>query len=146
MVNLLEEDFVAIDAFPEVAAEGIFPCEPFRERFPDKGFHAAGDTEEGFTSGDVGRLGDLVVGIIGKEGVFRVFTACRQSAVARNEHPEIRIADDAHEEGADGIVVCNPEIAFLFENHFLQFRRCSTAWGVFRDEILHNNNIKRDKG
>ncbi len=79
------------------------------------------DTKNRFTSGNVCRFGNFIVGVIREQSILRIFAPGRQSAVARNKHPVIRVADDAHKKGTHCIVIRNFEVAFIFKFSYLHF-------------------------
>ena len=99
LVGLLEDDLVAVGILVQVALDAVDATVLVRERLPQDAAVVGFDQHDGLAAGVLRRLRDLVVGVVGEEGVVAVDPAGGESAVAGDEHPVVRMADNAHEEG-----------------------------------------------
>ena len=76
VIDLLEHDFIAEEAFVQIPADAVPAGKALGKWFPDPDLTTGMHPEDGFAAGDVGRFGDLVVGVVGKQSEMTVLTSC----------------------------------------------------------------------
>lgn len=132
MVDLFKNDFVAVSALVQISG-GVLLRPHFRKRFPNGRSALFYRPDDGFAARQLRGLGNLVIGIVRKKGVFGIFSTGRQSAVARNEHPVVGVTHDTHKKRPHGIAICDFIIGFAVD-HFSgkanlgSFRHCYIAY------------------
>ena len=72
-----------------------------RERLPDGGAARLRDAQDGDRTDSAAEVMESIVGLVRKDAPFGLDPAGRQPAGAREEHPEIGVADDGHQERID---------------------------------------------
>ena len=119
VVVLLEDDLVAVSVLVEVALNAVHPLILLGEGLPQDAAILSLHEDQGLAAGGLRRLRDLVVGVVGEERVVAVDPTGGQSAVARQKHPVIRVAHDAHEERAHLVDVADLVVRLSVQRHFL---------------------------
>ena len=127
VVDLFEDELVAGNILVEMALASIETGVSVRERFPQLGAPISVDLEDGLGACPLAACGNLVVGLVGKEGGFCVDAAGRQPACAGDEKPVIGAADQAHEEGRHLVIVVNAVIGLAQHLYICAGRRLVTA-------------------
>jgi hypothetical protein len=75
-VRFLEDEAVAVKAFIQMACDRIDPLVAQRKRFPEKLFIAAVHTQNRFTSGDILRVVNFVIRVVGENRPLRIAPPC----------------------------------------------------------------------
>ena len=75
-VCFFKDEAVAVKAFIQMARDGIDPLVAQRERFPEKLVIAAVDTQNRFTSGDILRVVNFVIRVIGENRPLGIAPPC----------------------------------------------------------------------
>ena len=75
-VRFFEDEAVAVKAFIQMARDRIDPLVAQRERFPEKLVIAAVDTQNRFTSGDILRVVNFVIRVVGENRPLGIAPPC----------------------------------------------------------------------
>ncbi len=110
-MDFLEPDPVALDALIDMAGDLVQARRVGSERFPEGLPGVRFNPEGGERAGDSGTIVDAVDGLVGEKRVLRVDPAGGDTAVARHKQPEVRRADDVHEERRNPVAIGDAIIA-----------------------------------
>ena len=99
VVGLFEDDLVAIGVLVEVPLDAVDAAVLVGERLPEGTPVCGFDQHDGLAARRLCALRNLVVGVVGEKRVVAVDPSGGQTAIARQEHPVVRVTHDAHEEG-----------------------------------------------
>ena len=75
-VRFLEDEAIAVEAFIQMARDGIDPLVAHREWFPEKLVFAAADAENRFASSDILRVVNLVIRAVGENRPLGIAPSC----------------------------------------------------------------------
>ena len=75
-VRFLKDETVAVEAFIQMARDGIDPLVAHREGFPEKLVFATVDTQDRFTSSDILRVVNLIIRVVGENRSLGITPPC----------------------------------------------------------------------
>ena len=119
VVGLFEDDLVAVGVLVKVPLDAVDAAVLVGERLPEDAPVRGLDQHDGLASGGFCALRDLVVGVVGEERVVAVDPSGGQTAIARQEHPVVRMAHDAHEERAHPVYGADLVVGLPVSGHLL---------------------------
>jgi hypothetical protein len=118
VVDLLEDEPVAEHVLVQVALDPRVLSRVRGERFPhDRCTARAPHAQQRDRAGVVVAVVQPVHRLVGEERAVRVPPACGQTPAGRDEHPEVRVARDAHQEWAHPIVRRDPVVRLSIQRH-----------------------------
>ena len=125
MIDLFKNNLVAINALADVALNVIKAAQRFREGFPQVALPSPFDADNRPTTGYPVEVMNLVFGVVRKQRIVPIFTTGRQRPVTRQEHPMIRVTDNAHKEIGHLIVMGDAIEALAIDRYEFAFNiRC----------------------
>ena len=117
MVDLLEHQAVAGGVLVEIAFDGGSSARRPRRRVPRAGTPARPvDADQGHRAGVVMGVMELVHGQVGEQAAVGIHPPGGQPAAGGDEHPQVGVAGQAHQEGVHAMIGRDP-VEHLFAIH-----------------------------